>query len=75
MPRGMHKSSSLRKIYRKTPSSRVVIHYKKRKPKNARCADCGAVLSGISRERPYKMKKLSKQKKKNTKTLWRLLLQ
>jgi len=64
MPRGMYKSKSLRKIYRKTPGSRVVVHYKKRKPNKARCAGCGALLSGVPRERPYKMMNMPKTKKR-----------
>ncbi len=64
MPRGMYKSRTLRRVYRKTPGSRVVVHYKKRKPKKARCTGCGALLKGVARERPYKMMKLSKTKKR-----------
>jgi len=64
MPRGMYRSRTLRRVYRKTPSSGVVIHYKKRKPKKSRCASCGNLLSGVPRERPYKMMKLSKTKKR-----------
>ncbi len=60
----MYKSKSFRKVYRKTPGSRVAIHYKKRKPKNASCANCGVKLSGTLRERPYKMMNTSKTKKR-----------
>lgn len=64
MPRGMYKSKSLRKTYRKTPSSRVVTHYKKRKSKKSHCANCGALLSGVARERPFKMQNIPKTKKR-----------
>ncbi len=60
----MYKSKSLRKVYRKTPGSRVTVHYKKRKPKKAKCANCGALLSGVLRERPYKMMNIPKTKKR-----------
>ncbi len=60
----MYKSRTLRRVYRKTPSSRVVIHYKKRKPKKARCAGCGALLKGVIRERPYKMQNIPKTRKR-----------
>lgn len=64
MPRGMYKSRSLRKVYRKVPGNRIVVHYKKRKTKKAKCASCGALLSAIPRERPYKMMNLPKTKKR-----------
>jgi large subunit ribosomal protein L34e len=35
-----------------------------RKPSNAKCGVCGAILSGVPRERPYKMQKLPKTKKR-----------
>ncbi len=60
----MYKSRSLRRVYRKTPSNKVVVNYKKRKPKKKRCAGCGALLKGVARERPYKMMKMPKTKKK-----------
>ena len=52
-----------RQIFVKTPGGRTVTQYKKRKPKQARCANCGAILKGIARERPYKMKNMPKIKK------------
>ena len=64
MPRGMHKSRTLRRVYRKTPGNRTVVHYKKKKPKKSRCAGCSALLKGVPRERPHKMKKISKTKKR-----------
>ena len=52
-----------RLVSRKTPGGRTVIQYKKRKPKNAKCGMCGAVLPGTPRERPHKMKNMAKTKK------------
>ena len=64
---GKYKSRcAYRLIYVKVPGGRTVIHYKRRKPKNAKCAECGAKLSGTLRERPYKMKNLAKTKKRPT---------
>ncbi|MBU1204992.1 MAG: 50S ribosomal protein L34e, partial [Nanoarchaeota archaeon] len=51
MPAGRYKSRSLRRVYTKLPGSKVVVHYKKRKPSKAECAVCGAQLQGVPRER------------------------
>ena len=48
----------------KVPGGRTVIHFKKKKPSKAKCASCGKVLSGVPRERPHKMRKMSKTKKR-----------
>lgn len=64
MPSGKHKSRTLRRIFVKTPGGSTRLHYRKRKPKSARCASCGSVLKGVPRERPYKMQNLPKTKKR-----------
>ena len=64
MPAGRHKSRSLRRVFVRTPGGRTVLHYRKRKPKNAKCSSCGIVLKGVPRERPFKMKKMAKSKKR-----------
>ena len=64
MSAGRYKSRSLRRVAKKTPGGRVVVHYLKRKPKAARCANCGAILKGVPRERPYKMQSLPKSRKR-----------
>lgn len=64
MPAGRHKSRSMRRVYTKLPGSKVVIHYKKRKPSKAVCSECGTALSGVPRERPYKMQTMAKTKKR-----------
>jgi len=64
MPAPRKRSRSLRRIFVKIPGGRTTVHYKHRKPKSAKCGKCGAVLKGIARERPYKMKKMAKSKKK-----------
>jgi large subunit ribosomal protein L34e len=64
MPAPRTRSRSLRKIFVKTPGGKTTIHYKRRKPKAAHCGKCGAVLKGVARERPYKMRKMAKSKKR-----------
>jgi large subunit ribosomal protein L34e len=58
------RSRSLRRIYRRTPGGRLVVHYEKRKPNPARCAKCGKPLNGVPRLRPSRLRKLSKTAKR-----------
>ncbi|HLG24621.1 MAG TPA: 50S ribosomal protein L34e [Candidatus Nanoarchaeia archaeon] len=58
------RSRSLRKIYTKVPGNRTAIHYKRKKPKTQKCGGCGAVLAGIPREFPFKMKTMAKTQKR-----------
>ena len=64
MPAPRYRSRSLRRIHKKTPGGRTVIHYKKKKPSKAICAKCGDLLKGVPRERPYKMQNMAKTKKR-----------
>jgi large subunit ribosomal protein L34e len=64
MVRRALRSRSLRKVAVKTPGGKVAIHYKKRNPKLAHCANCGDVLKGMPRARPYLMKNMGKSKKR-----------
>ena len=64
MPAPRYRSRSLRRTYKKTPGGRTVLHYEKRKPSNAQCGRCGGILKGVPRERPYKMMKMGKTKKR-----------
>jgi len=59
MPRPALRSRSLRRVKVRTPGGRVVIHYERRKPGPARCALCGAILAGVPRERPARLRKLA----------------
>ena len=63
MVSGRFKSRTFRRVFKKTPSGKNKIDYKLRKPKKAKCGKCGALLKGIARERPTKMKNLPKTKK------------
>ena len=66
MVAGRHKSRSMRRVFRKTPGAKVVVHYEKRKPKPAKCGSCGATLKGVVCERPFKLKNMPKTKKRPT---------
>ena len=64
MPAPRLRSRSLRKVFRKVSGGRVSLHYKKKKPKAARCGNCGALLKGTPRELPFKMRSMAKTKKR-----------
>ena len=64
MPAPRLRSRSLRKIFRRVPGGRTSIHYKKRKPKTAKCGNCGAILQGVPREFPFRMRSMAKTKKR-----------
>ncbi len=64
MPEGKYKSRSVRRVYKRTPGSRGVVHYSKRKPKLGICYRCGDKLKGVKRERPYKMITMPKSSKR-----------
>ena len=64
MPRGKEKSRTKRRVFKKLPGKRTTVHYESRKPSKAKCAECGAELKGVPRERPYKMQNMPKTKKR-----------
>ena len=64
MVSGMHKSRTFRRVPKKTPGGRVVLHHVLRKPKAAHCAKCKDALKGVPRERPIKMQKMAKTTKR-----------
>ena len=64
MPAPRLRSRSLRKVFRKVSGGRVSLHYKKKKPKAAKCGNCGALLKGIPREFPFRMRSMAKTKKR-----------
>ena len=64
MPEPYKRSRSLRRLQVKVPGGGTVLHYKKRKPGKAKCSSCGILLKGTPRERPLKMSKLPKTKKR-----------
>jgi large subunit ribosomal protein L34e len=50
-------------MHKRTPGGQNVLRYKKKKPSKHVCAECGAILHGVPRGRPYEIKKLSKTKR------------
>jgi large subunit ribosomal protein L34e len=64
MVSGKHKSRSMRRVFRRVPKKGSKLKFKKRKPSKAKCAGCGKTLSGVPRERPYKMKNMPKTAKR-----------
>ncbi|BDR92292.1 50S ribosomal protein L34 [Vulcanisaeta souniana] len=51
MPRPALRSRRLRRISKKTPGGRRVVHYDKRFASKPRCAICGRPLNGINETR------------------------
>jgi len=64
MPEGRFKSRTFRRVNKKTPGGKNIRQYKKRKPEPHKCANCGKLLKGIPRERPYKMQNMGVTKKR-----------
>lgn len=61
MVRPAYRSRSLRRVCKRTPGGKTVIHFEKRKPNPAHCALCGRVLHGVPRLRPVELRKLPKR--------------
>ena len=53
---------ALKKIKKKTPGGRTVIHTKPKKTSKKKCALCSAVLPGVARGRKIEIKRLAKSK-------------
>ena len=64
MPRGMFKSRTLRRVFRRLPGGSTVKRYEQRKPSQARCARCGAKLHGIPRAKASELTRMTKSKKR-----------
>ncbi|MBT5022651.1 50S ribosomal protein L34e [Candidatus Woesearchaeota archaeon] len=58
------RSRTLRRVKVKTPGGSVTTQYRKRKPSKAKCHNCGELLKGVPRERPYKMQTMAKTSKR-----------
>ncbi|HIQ10021.1 MAG TPA: 50S ribosomal protein L34e [Euryarchaeota archaeon] len=55
----------LKKVYRRTPGGRVVIHFRKEKTGKHVCAICGAPLHGVPHgKRPSEVRKLAKTERR-----------
>ena len=64
MPAPRLRSRSLRKVFRRVQGGRTSIHYQRKKPKIAKCGNCGGILKGVPRELPYKMRSLAKTQRR-----------
>ncbi len=64
MPAPRLRTRSLRRISRKVPGGSTKLHFKKRKPKAAKCSSCGDALKGVPRELPFRMRSMAKTKKR-----------
>jgi len=64
MVRGQFRSRTFRRVYKRTPGGRNVLHYVKRKPKQPHCADCSKLLHGIPRLFPIQARNTAKSKKR-----------
>ena len=64
MPANRFRSRSYKRMNKKTPGGVNVLRYKKKKPGKHVCAECGAILHGVPRGRPFEIKKLSKSQKR-----------
>ncbi|MDR2830318.1 MAG: 50S ribosomal protein L34e [Methanobrevibacter sp.] len=64
MPQLRYRSRSYKRTFKRTPGGVTVLRYKKKKPSKHVCAECGKVLHGVPRERPYQINKLAKSKKR-----------
>lgn len=52
------------KVKRRTPTGKVVVKVKKKKPKIAKCALCGKPLHGVPRLDPTALGKMAKTEKR-----------
>ena len=64
MVRPALRSRSLRRVKIKTPTGRHVVHYKRRRPDTAICAQCKKPLHGIPRLRASRFSDLAKTQKR-----------
>lgn len=63
MTQKQYRSRKMRRVFVKLPKG-VKLTYRARKPSKSICGNCGKQLSGVLRERTYKMKNSAKSKKK-----------
>jgi len=59
-----YRSRSLKRVQVRTPSGRVVTHYKYEAQGKHTCAICGIVLHGKPRGKPFQIAKLSKSERR-----------
>jgi len=64
MPKPSQRTRSFRKRRVTTPGGKVRIHYTKKQPGIARCAECKKPLHGVPRGLPAEIKKVRKSQKR-----------
>ncbi len=64
MVRGQYKSRTFNRIKLRTPGGRNIIHYTKKKPARAQCAECGQYLQAVARGNKTTIRKLPKTKRR-----------
>ena len=64
MPAPRYRSGSFKKIYKRGPGNKTLMHYRRKKPSKAKCASCGITLNGVPRGRPHEIAELSKTEKR-----------
>ncbi|MBW3011536.1 50S ribosomal protein L34e [Candidatus Woesearchaeota archaeon] len=68
MVEGKYRSRTYRRVKRKTPGSKTVSAFVRRKPKRAKCGSCGQYLKGVACQRIHKIKNMPKTAKRPTRT-------
>jgi large subunit ribosomal protein L34e len=63
MVSGRFKSRTFKRIFKRTPGAKTVLHYVLRKPSKHKCSVCGDILKGIKNLRPTKMQNIAKSQK------------
>ncbi|RLI22790.1 50S ribosomal protein L34e [Candidatus Bathyarchaeota archaeon] len=64
MPRPSLRTRSRKRIQKKVPGGKTVVHYKKEKSEPAKCSRCGRMLHGIPRCHPSELKKLTRSQRR-----------
>lgn len=64
MVRGNLRSRTFRRVFVHTPGNKTVMHYRRRKPNFAQCADCGVRLKAVPRGLPAELKNMPKTMKR-----------
>ncbi len=64
MVEGSKKSRTQKRIFKKTPGGRTVVHYRKSRPSRPKCGECGAILHGVPAKRKNGLSKMSKTQKR-----------
>ena len=64
MPAPRYRTRLIKKRKMKLPGGRTTTHYKKKKVKKSKCANCGRLLSGVPRLSAAEIRKLPKTQRR-----------